>query len=74
MKKHGAYNTVQQKYSRIKQERGTASEPFPIDWHLAGVAFSCISQGKSPCRYHRRVAATKLTTSNAYLKLIYRIA
>ena len=30
-----------------QQERGTASEPFPIDWHLAGVAFSCISQGKA---------------------------
>lgn len=52
-----------------QQERGTASEPFPIDWHLAGVAFSCISQGESPCRYHRRVAATKLTTSNASLIL-----
>ena len=47
-----------------KQEWGTASEPSPLEKHLAGVAFSCISQGESPCRYHRRVAATKLTTSN----------
>ena len=39
----------------------------PLEKHLAGVAFSCISQGESPCRYHRRVAATKLTTSNAPL-------
>ncbi len=23
------------------------SEPFPIDWYLAGVAFSCISQGQA---------------------------
>ena len=52
-----------------QQERGTASEPFPIDWYLAGVAFSCISQSLSPCRYHRRVAATKLTTSNTFLIL-----
>ena len=52
-----------------KQERGTASKPFPIDWYLAGVAFSCISQSLSPCRYHRRVAATKLTTSNTFLIL-----
>ena len=52
-----------------KQEWGTASEPSPLEKHLAGVAFSCISQGESPCRYHRRVAATKLTTSNAFLIL-----
>ena len=54
-------------------ERETVSEPFPIDWHLAGVAFSCISQSKSPCRYHRRVAATKLTTSDALLSYVQDI-
>lgn len=52
-----------------KQEWGTASEPSPLEKHLAGVAFSCISQSLSPCRYHRRVAATKLTTSNTFLIL-----
>lgn len=48
---------------------GNGVKPSPIDWHLAGVAFSCISQSKSPCRYRRRVVATNFTTSNAFLIL-----
>lgn len=50
---------------------GTASEPFPTDWYLAGMALSCISQGTSPCPYQRRIAFTKLTTSNV---LLYNLA
>ena len=48
----------------IKQERGTASEPFPIDWHLAGVPFPAFLLAQWAC-------SSTFSTSNATLSYSY---
>ena len=44
----------------LKQERGTASEPFPIDWHLAGVPLPAFLLAQWAC-------SSTISTSNAIL-------
>ena len=62
---HYAYGAVASWLKWIyQQERGTASEPFPIDWHLAGVplpAFLLAQWARS----------STISTSNAILSYAY---